>query len=79
MSHRTVGVSDAYPAVAAQMAAAEPWPEAVVIDASEDEPITEAGGELAGVAGPVRRAMEAVRPHGPDDLWRPVRPYLLPG
>ncbi len=81
MSRRTDGVSDAYPEVAALMAAAqEPWPEAVVIDTSEDEPITgPAGDELAELTGPERRALEAVRPHGPDDVWRPARPYLLPG
>lgn len=48
-------------------------PETVVIDTSEDEPITAADG----ASGPVRRVLEAVRPHGPDDVWRPVRPYLL--
>ena len=45
MRRRTDGVSDAYPEVAARMAAAaEPWPEAIVIDTSEDEPITAPAG-----------------------------------
>ena len=55
-------MSDADPEVAARMAAGqEPWPEAIIIDTSADEPIT--------AAGPVRVALEAVRPHGPDDVW----------
>ena len=79
MSRRRDGVSDAYPAVAAQMtAAAEPWPEAIDIDTSEDKPIG-AGDQREPMTGPVRRALEAIRPHGPDDVWRPVRPYRPPG
>jgi aminoglycoside phosphotransferase family enzyme/predicted kinase len=84
MSHRAGGISDADPEVAARMAAAqEPWPAAIIIDTSADEPITAAAaaGRPAdgALAGPVRLALEAVRPHGPDNVWRPVRPYLLPG
>jgi uncharacterized protein len=66
-------VPDADEAIAATMgAAAEPWPEATVI-----------GTEADGVAGmtdePVNRALEAIRPHGPKHVWRPGRPYMLPG
>ena len=73
MSARPSRVSDADEAIAAQMEAfAEPWPDAAVID-------TEAGG-TAGVAGEsVDRAVEAIRPHGPEHIWRPGRPYMLPG
>jgi hypothetical protein len=53
-------------------AVAEPWPGADVIN-------TEAGG-TAGVAGEsADRAVEAIRPHGPEHIWRPGRPYMLPG
>ena len=81
MRRRTDGISDAYPEVAARMAAAaEPWPAAVVIDTSADEPVTTPGRDgLAELTGPARRALAAVRPHGPDDVWRQARPYLLPG
>jgi len=73
MSVRTGGVSDADQAIAGEMAAtAEPWPEATVID-------TESGG-TAGVPGEsVAQALEAIRPHGPEHVWRPSRPYMLPG
>jgi len=73
MSTRPSRVSDADDAIAAQMEAfAEPWPDAAVID-------TEVGG-TAGVAGQsVDRAVEAIRPHGPEHIWRPDRPYMLPG
>ena len=73
MSARPSRVSDAAEAIAAKMeAVAEPWPGAAVID-------TEVGG-TAGVPGePVDRALEAIRPHGPEHVWRPARPYMLPG
>jgi hypothetical protein len=73
MSARPSSVSDADKAIAAKMeAVAEPWPDATVID-------TEVGG-VAGVAGEsVDRALEAIRPHGPEHVWRPGRPYMLPG
>jgi hypothetical protein len=59
--------------IADQMAAvAEPWPDATVID-------TEAG-DTAGVPGAsLEQALEAIRPHGPQPVWRPSRPYVLPG
>lgn len=73
MSARTGAVSDADQAIAAKMAAvAEPWPDATVID-------TEAGG-TAGVPGEsLEQALEAIRPHGPQHVWHPSRPYMLPG
>jgi uncharacterized protein len=73
MSARPSRVSDAGESIAAQMeAVAEPWPDAAVIE-------TEAGG-TAGVTGEsVDRALEAIRPHGPEHIWRPDRPYMPPG
>src|SRR5262249_9199336 len=64
-------VSDATPEIAARLAAEQaPWPEAVVIDTS--------GG--SGIAGndTVRLALDTIRPHGPEHVWRPVRPYMEP-
>ena len=49
-----------------------PWPHAITIDTSGREP----PGRAATAA--VRRALEAIRPHRPEHLWRPVRPYMLP-
>jgi len=73
MSARPSGVSDADDAIAAQMEAfAEPWPDAAVID-------TEAGGTAQVARESVDRALEAIRPHGPGHIWRPGRPYMLPG
>jgi hypothetical protein len=69
---RTRGASDADRAVAEAMrAAAEPWPDAIVID-------TEHGGtaELPGQGLEV--ALAAIRPHGPEHLWRPTRLHMLP-
>jgi aminoglycoside phosphotransferase family enzyme/predicted kinase len=56
---RPRGVSDASPAIAAQMAeSAAPWPEAITIDTS---------GPIEDSA---QRALRAVRPHGPDHAWQ---------
>jgi uncharacterized protein len=73
MSARTRGLSDADQAVAEEMRAiAEPWPDAMVID-------TERGG-TAGLPGEcLEQALAAIRPHGPEHVWRPTRPYMLPG
>jgi hypothetical protein len=58
------------------MAAAQtPWPDAVTIDTSSGKP----PGPVTGSADPVRRALNAIRPHEPVHLWRPSRPYMLPG
>jgi hypothetical protein len=72
MSARAGTVSDADQMIADQMAAvAEPWPDATVID-------TGTGG-TAGVAGEsLEQALGAIRPHGPQHVWRPTRPYMLP-
>jgi uncharacterized protein len=66
------GSSDADPRIAAHMAAAwAPWPQAVSIDTSGTGP---------GPAGdPVPAALAAIRPHEPGHLWRPTRPYMVPG
>lgn len=76
MSRRRDGASDAYPAVAAQMATTRaPWPDAMAIDTSKG---IVARDDPGGLAGPLRQALEAIRPHGPEHVWRPVRPYMLP-
>lgn len=73
MNARTDGVSDADPAIAGAMAAAmAPWPDAAVIDTGNgDTP-----GQLGGL---VRQALDAIRPHGPEHVWRPARPVTLSG
>jgi hypothetical protein len=40
---------------------------------------TEAGGTSALPDDLVQQALEAIRPHGPEHVWRPARPYMLPG
>ena len=73
MNARTDGASDADPAIAGQMAAVmAPWPDAMVID-------TEGGGVAGGLGGLVQQALDAIRPHGPEYVWRPARPFMLPG
>ena len=79
LTARVSGASDANEAIARQMAAEEtPWPEAVTIDTSQLSP----GTALVNSAEPpgpvVQKAMEAIRPHRPEHVWRPVRPVLLP-
>ena len=70
---RTGGVSDADQAIASQMeAAADPWPEATVID-------TESGG-TAGMAGEsVAEALQMIRPHGPSTSGAPPGRTCSPG
>lgn len=65
MSARLRGLSDADQAVAEEMRAiAEPWPDAMVID-------TERGG-TAGLPGEcLEQVLAAIRPHGPEHVWRP--------
>jgi uncharacterized protein len=73
ISTRTGGVSDADAGIAREMAAAmTPWPDATVI-------ATEGGGTAGAPDDSVRQALEAIRPHGPEHVWRPARPYMLPG
>lgn len=75
MAGRKSGVSDATPAIAGRLAAEQdPWPQAHVIDTS-DEP----GSARASAPDAVRLALDAIRPHGPEHVWRPVRPYMEPG
>lgn len=79
MAARGPGPSDADPQIARQMAAVmEPWPEATTIDTGQ--------GGSDGVSQDseafdviVREALAFIRPHGPDHVWRPARPVLLPG
>jgi uncharacterized protein len=74
MASRTAGPSDATPAIAARLAAEqEPWPDADVIDTSREP--TPAEGLLSY---PVQLALEAIRPHGPEHVWHPIRPYMTP-
>lgn len=73
MATRTGDVSDADHTVAAHMeAAADPWPDATVID-------TESGGSTGLPAGLVAKALGLIRPHGHQHVWHPGRPYMLPG
>jgi uncharacterized protein len=76
MHDRTGDASDADPAIAARMAAArDPWPEAITIDTSG----TGSSGSLSEPARPVRRALEAIWPHGPQHVWRRLtHPYMPP-
>jgi predicted kinase len=75
LAARTGGVSDADEEIARRLAALDaPWPEAVTVDTGQ--PAAVSGGLPDAV---VRRVIEVVRPHGPEHVWRPVRPVLLPG
>ena len=66
MRARAGDPSDADPQIAEQLAAAwRPWPEAITIDTS-------------GNGDPLQQAMAAIRPHGPEHVWQPRRPYMLP-
>jgi uncharacterized protein len=70
---RADSVSDATPAIAALLAAEQdPWPEAVVIDTGP------ASADAGPRADPVTLALDAVRPHGAEHVWHPVRPYMAP-
>jgi uncharacterized protein len=74
VSSRIDGVSDATPTIAARLAAErEPWPEATVIDTADESGLAD-GSPL----DPVRLALEAIRPHGPEHVWRPIHPYMAP-
>lgn len=76
MKNRRGDASGANPAIAAQMAAApDPWPDAIMLDTSG----TGSSGSLSQSAKPVRRALGAIRPHGPEHVWRPTHLYMLPG
>jgi aminoglycoside phosphotransferase family enzyme/predicted kinase len=76
MNTRKGDASDADPAIAAQLATTQdPWPDAITIDTGG----TGISGSPSESAEPVQRALEAIRPHGPQHVWRPARPYMLPG
>lgn len=73
VAERRAGASDANATVAARMAADHsPWPEATVIDTSE--PAAAGGTSPAALA----HALGIIRPHGPEHVWRPARPYMQP-
>jgi len=79
LAARTEDISDADADIARQMAAVEaPWPEAVTIDTGQLGPgtVPVIPGKPPGMV--VQQAMEAIRPHRPEHVWRPVRPVLLP-
>jgi len=79
LAARTGGISDADADIARRLAAVEaPWPEAVMIDTGRLSPGTAPAvpGEPPGAV--VQQAMEAIRPHRPEHVWRPIRPVLLP-
>jgi len=72
---RRRGTSDADPGIAAQMeAAADPWPEAIVIE-------TEGGGIDTGrvPALRVKQVLETIHPDDHQYAERPPVPYMLPG
>jgi predicted kinase len=82
LTARTGGISDADADIARQMAAVEaPWPEAVTIDTSAASQLGPGTAPLVPAEPPgaaVQQAMEAIRPHRPGHVRRPVRPVLLP-
>ncbi|HUB42731.1 MAG TPA: AAA family ATPase [Streptosporangiaceae bacterium] len=68
---RTGDTSDAQPDVAERLRAeADPWPDATPIDTS---------GLDGHQSMPLRQALDAIRPYGPEHAWHAVRPYMLPG
>ena len=70
LGQRESGASDADALVAARMAAdREPWPKATVLCTSESA----ADGPSATA---LTQALEAIRPHGPEHVWRPARPMM---
>ncbi len=74
MARRKGDASDADPAIAAQLAAHQaPWPAAITIGTGDDT------GPAGEHSGPVRQALAAIRPHGPEHVWRRIRPSMAPG
>jgi uncharacterized protein len=73
MSARARGASDADTVLAAAMeSAAEPWPEATVIDTENDG--------ITGVPDTsVEQALAVIRPRGSARARHPTLPYMLPG
>jgi aminoglycoside phosphotransferase family enzyme/predicted kinase len=79
MSARRQGLSDADRMIARQMAAAmDPWPAATTIDTDRGG-LGPAPGASEAFSSLVQQALDVIRPHGPEHVWRPTRPVLLPG
>jgi uncharacterized protein len=75
MADRPPGPSDATAEIARQMAAVQaPWPAATIID-TEPTGTTVASAEFDDA---LEQALQAIRPLGPQHVWRPERPVLLP-
>jgi uncharacterized protein len=75
LAARTGGVSDADEEIARRLAALDaPWPEATTVDTGQ--PAAVPGGLPDAV---LRQVIDVVRPPGPEHVWHPVRPVLLPG
>jgi predicted kinase len=69
---RARGSLDANQEIAVEMeAAADPWPDATVIDTEDD---------TTGLhAGSAQRAIRAIHPDGSHAAWHHARPYMCPG
>ncbi|HET9898904.1 MAG TPA: AAA family ATPase [Streptosporangiaceae bacterium] len=73
MTSRHGSASDADGAIARQMAAVmDAWPEATTIDTAYGTPQAD---DVAGLL----EALDVIRPHGADQVWRGARPVILPG
>ena len=79
MAARQPGPSDADAQIARQMAAVmEPWPDATPIDTGRGG--TDGAADDSGPFGElIQEALGIVRPDGPEHVWRPARPVMLPG
>jgi aminoglycoside phosphotransferase family enzyme/predicted kinase len=78
MRTRPRGVSDADGEIARHMAAAmDPWPAATTID-TEGGGLDSEAGAIGAFGDLVLQALDAIRPHGPEHVWRPARPVMLP-
>ena len=79
LAGRTGGISDADTGIARQMAAVEAaWLEAVTIDTGQLSPGTAPVIPAEPPGTVAQQAIEAIRPHRPEHVRRPVRPVLLP-
>lgn len=79
LASRTDGISDADTGIARQMAAVEAaWTEAVTIDTGQLSPGTAPVIPAEPPGAVAQQAIEAIRPHQPEHVRRPVRPVLLP-
>ena len=64
--------------IARQMAAAmAPWPAATSIDTDRGG-LGHDPGSAEAFGGLVQQALDTIRPHGPEHVWRPARPMMLP-